>query len=203
MDSFEKGQESTVIVVSDTCTILMLLRIAPKMFQDDTFGCITTVEIVQEIRRTQKFASKYPWRKDYYKYLKTYPRSDLDNYSLYFDTIRRIIHTDGVENERVKRPFGLSNEDISILATALSLECQICTSDRSIIDCGEQQFEDDFRGNVTPLELINNWIEQNLIEWDDEKQDYLRDWKVCNESPQSKEEIERFEDLTGRDYCGS
>jgi hypothetical protein len=44
----------------------MLIRIAPDMFRDDRFGCVTIQEVFQELFRTQKFKKQmiliYIWR---------------------------------------------------------------------------------------------------------------------------------------------
>jgi len=52
-------------ILCDTCSILMLIRIVPEMFCDERFECVTIHEVIQEIFRTQKFKSRYPWRERY------------------------------------------------------------------------------------------------------------------------------------------
>jgi len=52
-------------ILCDTCSILMLLRIAPQMFLDDTYQCCTIAEVRNEIFQTQKFKNKYPWREKF------------------------------------------------------------------------------------------------------------------------------------------
>jgi hypothetical protein len=42
-------------ILCDTCSVLMLIRIAPDMFRDDRYGCVTIQEVFQELFRTQKF----------------------------------------------------------------------------------------------------------------------------------------------------
>ena len=43
----------------------MLIRIAPDMFCDERYGCVTMQEVIKELFRTQKFKAKYPWRTRY------------------------------------------------------------------------------------------------------------------------------------------
>jgi len=54
--------------------------------------------------------------------------------------------------------------------------------------------------NVAPLEIINDWLTRDLIEWDDEKQGVLEDWRRCEEHSQPKKQIAVFESKTGRTY---
>ena len=57
--------ELTMNILCDTCSVLMLIRIAPDMFTDERFDCVTVQEVCEEIFRTQRFKTKYPWRSDY------------------------------------------------------------------------------------------------------------------------------------------
>ena len=52
-------------ILCDTCSVLMLIRIAPDMFCDDRYECVTIQEMIQEMFRTQKFKMRYPWRTKY------------------------------------------------------------------------------------------------------------------------------------------
>lgn len=38
-----------MIVLCDTCSVLMVIRIAPDMFTDDRYGCATTVKVHDEL----------------------------------------------------------------------------------------------------------------------------------------------------------
>ena len=49
-------------ILCDTCSILMVIRIAPDMLTDKKYGCFTIQEVREEIIRQQKFKDKYPWR---------------------------------------------------------------------------------------------------------------------------------------------
>ncbi len=54
-----------MFILCDTCSVLMLIRIAPKMFNEKEYECLTVKEVHQEIKRTQKFKEKYQWRIDF------------------------------------------------------------------------------------------------------------------------------------------
>lgn len=56
------------------------------------------------------------------------------------------------------------------------------------------------RGNVVPY--INDWREKGLIKWDEKMQMVIEDWDSCNESPQLRKEIKRFEKNAGYKYAG-
>ena len=65
-------------ILCDTCSILMLLRIAPDMFADKRYECVTIRQVWEEITQTQKFKSKYPWRKDYARHIQSLPKSTVE-----------------------------------------------------------------------------------------------------------------------------
>ncbi len=48
-------------VLCDTSSVLMLLRIAPDIFVDERFECVTVKVVHDEIVGTTRFKSKYPW----------------------------------------------------------------------------------------------------------------------------------------------
>jgi len=73
----------------------------------------------------------------------------------------------------------------------------LCSTDASLIDFLEQQYN---ISNSEPLQIINDWIEEQLFEWNDTRQAVIADWIRCNEKPQSAKEIKRFEALTGYKY---
>jgi hypothetical protein len=41
----------------------MLIRIEPDMLTDSRYGCVTIRKVWEEFFQTQKFKSKYPWRR--------------------------------------------------------------------------------------------------------------------------------------------
>jgi hypothetical protein len=51
-----------MFVVCDTCSLIMLLRIAPDMFADPRYRCVTIAPVFNEYVRTQRFKHRYPWR---------------------------------------------------------------------------------------------------------------------------------------------
>lgn len=53
-----------MFILCDTSSILLLLRIAPDMFRDERFQCKTILDVHDEIFRTSKFKTKYPWIKE-------------------------------------------------------------------------------------------------------------------------------------------
>ena len=63
-----------MVVLQDTCAILMLLRIAPEMFTNPDFGCVTLASVQKEYVRKQEFKRKYPWRGDLAHHIQ--PHSD-------------------------------------------------------------------------------------------------------------------------------
>ena len=52
-------------ILCDTSSILLLIRIAPDMFIDERYECLTIYEVRDEIFRTPRFKSKYSWRIDF------------------------------------------------------------------------------------------------------------------------------------------
>ncbi len=79
-------------ILCDTCSVLMLIRIAPDMFMLDKFNCVTVHEVRKEILQTQKFKSKYPWRTDFKDKIRSNSSisNSTDNFTLHFDTIDRL-----------------------------------------------------------------------------------------------------------------
>jgi len=53
------------------------------------------------------------------------------------------------------------------------------------------------------LQIINDWIEQGLLFWNDNLQLLMAEWVKDNESPQPKTEILRFTKLTNYKYIGT
>jgi len=57
----------------------MLLRIAPEMFIDPQYECLTLPEVKKEILQTTKFKDKYSWRVQFKSKLKTIGMSEYDD----------------------------------------------------------------------------------------------------------------------------
>ena len=66
-------------ILCDTCSILMVIRIAPDMLTDKNYGCFTIQEVRKEIIRQQKFKDKYPWRHRFKDKIRCIPNSEILN----------------------------------------------------------------------------------------------------------------------------
>jgi len=187
-------------ILCDTCSVLMLIRITPDMFRDDRYGCVTIQEVFQELFRTQKFKTKYPWRTRYKSKIKALERSKVEagDFKLYLEAIRNIIETCKI-NERTKRVFSLSAVDQQIAACSIAHGFKLTTVDDDLNDFVTQEFEGK---TISLLEIVNNKKKKGVIKWNDDLQSIVEDWDKCNEHPQPKKEIKRFEKLTGFKYCG-
>lgn len=193
-----------MFILCDTSSILMLLQIAPDMFTDDRYKCKTIRDVHDEIVRTTRFKTKYPWTREMRVKIKTVVlnQEQKKTEQLVFDTIRTMNY-EGTENQITGRFFDLSREDISVISHALVLEYKITSGDRDLIQFVRQEFKEDFKGSVSPLEIINYWLESGVIEWDEEKQRYLSEWADNREHPQPQKAKKRFYELTGLRYTGS
>lgn len=85
----------------------MLIRIAPDMFIDERFDCVTVQEVCEEIFRTQKFKTKYPWRTSYKDKIRPYGvlRNTGENYALHLDVVRQTVDS-GQTSLKTGRSFG-------------------------------------------------------------------------------------------------
>lgn len=110
-------------ILCDTCSVLMLIRIASDMFTDEGFDCVTVQEVCEEIFRTQRFKTKYPWRSDYKHKIRpsNFLKGTGDNFELHFDLVTRLIDAGGIS---AKTAYGL----------------EISSTDNSLIDFLEQEF---------------------------------------------------------------
>lgn len=182
----------------------MLLRIAPDMFVDERFECITVKVVHDEIVRTTKFKSKYPWTREFKSKLKILYTTNRQKglIDLYFSVIKEKINA-GTINKTTEKIFDLSYPDIKIAATTLVLGYKISSGDGNLVTFCMQEFTKEFKGAVSPLELVNMWIEKGLIDWDDTKHQYLSDWDKNRENPQPYNAKVKFKQLTGRKYEGS
>lgn len=181
----------------------MLLRIVPNMFEDDRFACFTIRKVYEEITRTTKFKTRYPWVGTLRTVIKALPagKTGIPDIKLFHDAISSL-HETGVVDMETDRLFDLSRVDIRIMACALALGYSTTSGDGGMVRFLKQEFPDEFKGNISPLGLINIWIEKKLITWDDEKQKLMAEWNDNEEHAQPKSEISRFNKLTGRRYPG-
>jgi len=184
-------------VLCDTCVVLMLLRIAPAMFADERFGCTTLGPVWTEFSETQKFRTKYPWRQQYEKHIVPVDNALLvqGEFSKKLDIVK--VTESMHRNERTGLPYGLSRVDREVAAGVLCLNCDISTTDTNLREFLEQQFN---VTNILPLALINRWLGDGLIDWDDPKQMVVQDWIASEEPRQSKAAIALFETLTNYSY---
>ncbi len=66
-------------ILCDTCSILMVMRIAPDMLTDEKYDCFTIQEVREEIIRQQKFKDKYSWRHRFKDKIRCIPNSETLN----------------------------------------------------------------------------------------------------------------------------
>ena len=187
-------------ILCDTCSVLMLIRIAPDMFCDERFECITIQEVLQELFRTQKFKIQYPWRDRYKSKIKALGNSEVrkEGFQLFLETVRNIVSA-GKINKRTGLYFNLSRVDQVIAATSIANNFKLTTVDDDLAEFINQEFSG---STISPLGIINDWIGKGLIKWDDEMQAVVEDWERCNEHPQPKREVKKFNKLTGYRYAG-
>ena len=186
-----------MFILCDTSSILLLLRIAPDMFRDERFQCKTILDVHDEIFRTSKFKTKYPWIKELRARIKPIVLNEKQKVKEkeYFDAIKTIIDM-GTINSKTNHLFDLSYTDMRVLSHALTLEYKITSCDRNLVQFACQEFEEDFTGNVFPLEIINYWLESGVIQWNEEKQLIIRSGlktSQCN----LKRQRERLKRLLG------
>jgi hypothetical protein len=174
------------------------------MFEDERFECITIREVYEELTQTTKFKTKYPWAGLMRNRLKSLPagKTGSDDVNLYHEAIKNLVEI-GTTDQKTERLFDLSNVDMRVVACALAFGYRVSSGDGGMIRFLEQEFSGEFKGNISPLGLLNMWIEKKLIVWDDEKQEHMAEWNENEEHAQPKTEIRRFTKLTGRRYPGS
>ncbi len=193
-----------MIILCDTSSILLLLRIAPEMFVNPVFECVTIHEVVTEIVTTTKFKKKYPWRTEYRTKLIPLPASQYRTPA--YERIKGIVSVlleNGVINEKTQRMIYLSEEDQAVAACAIAKGYLMTSGDTNLIAFLQQEFKPDFRGNLTALDVVNFWLEKKVITWDDAKHAFVADWKFQGEVSQPRDAIRKFTLLTGRAYPGS
>lgn len=184
-------------VLCDTSSVLMLLRIAPEMFTDPRYECVMTQTVYAEFVQTRKFKYKYPWRSTCKKHLKSIGHDELASggYQRKLDLIRRL--DDSAIRPATGRRYDLSRADMEIAAATVALGFKITTGDENLAAFLVDQFDTEC---VSPLGLVNLWLERGFIAWNNEKQAVIDDWIAQREHAQPRQEIGRFERLTGREY---
>jgi hypothetical protein len=182
----------------------MLIRIVPDMFIAEKFQCRTIHQVRKEIFETTKFLHKYPWRNQFKDKIRCLP-NDFSNdarIKKYFDAINSLTQSVTI-NEKTSHPFDLSRVDKIFLSYALANGYEITTGDENLVDFALQEFGTEFKGNISPLGMINRCIRKKLKEWDNQAHIFLADWKVNNEHQQPDRQIRKFRKLTKRNYPGS
>lgn len=119
------------------------------------------------------------------------------DFKLYFETIQNIVYT-GTKNNKTGHFFNLSRVDQILAACTMANNFKLTTVDGDLADFIEQEFSGTI---ISPLGIINDWIEIKLLTWDDVLQAVIEDWSKCNEHPQPKNETKKFEKLTGYKYA--
>ncbi|MFA6011928.1 MAG: hypothetical protein WC799_18190 [Desulfobacteraceae bacterium] len=178
----------------------MLIRIVPDMFIDEKYECVTTNDVIHEIYRTTRFKSKYPWRDKYKDKIKAIPESKIINgkYLITYKVIQSIIQR-GTINTETDKVFDLSRVDQKIAACVASHDYYITTVDKGLKDFIFQQFD---KPNMSPLYLLNKWINMGFLVWNENFRTVLEDWDKCKEAPQPLNDIEEFERIAGCKYPG-
>lgn len=173
----------------------MLIRIAPEMFSDERYECTTIIDVKNEIYRTQRFKGKFPWRKDYKDKIRTLGATKLETeeYKENYRLVKNLLNN-YILNEDTGQHIDLSLVDRKIAAYVITNKCKVSTGDKNLAAFITQQFDIE---NLKPLEIINEWIEGDLIEANEDLLKYLQDWIDNDEPIQPKEAIKKFEEITG------
>jgi hypothetical protein len=192
-----------MVILCDTCSVLMLIRVSPEMFSNPKYEVTTLPGVAQEFIRIQKFKTKYPWRSSYSEHIKAEPASKLNSpeYGMVLSIINNLLES-GVINSKNDRLFDLSFVDKQVVSYSIAHSCAISTGDQGIIDFATQEFPDEFPGNIHPLDLINRWLKNGLFVWDEAKHRILVEWAVTGERPQSETAKFEFKEITGKEYPG-
>jgi hypothetical protein len=169
------------------------------------YGCFTIQEVRREIIRQQKFKDKYPWRHGFKDKIRCVPNSEITNNDFvnqYLEVINLLIESN-ITNNKTGKLFDLSPVDKKFIACAFSFGFKISTGDGDIKDIANQEFSKTFKGNISPLGMVNMWIRNGLIAWNDTFYEYVADWKRNEENSQPKRQKSEYKKLTGLKYPGS
>ena len=190
-----------MIIVTDTCSILMLLRLNPAMFRDSCYECCTTQEVFDEIFQTRKFKDKYSWRDTYRGVIKPIPQGNVINATQY-KNVSAAVNISLQEHSC----YNLSREDKSVVILSLLLpdiqpnvsDVAISTTDRALIAFSQEEFDLE---NIEPLEIVNIWLEKGAFIFDHvTHMPIFEDWIAKGEPFPSPAAKRRFKQLTGYDF---
>ena len=120
----------------------------------------------------------------------------------YFEAINLLIESN-ITNKKTGKLFDLSHVDRKFASCAFSFGLRISTGDGDIKDLANQEFPKTFKGSLSPLGMINMWIRNGLIDWNDTLNEYVADWKRNEEDSQPKRQKSEYKKLTGLRYPGS
>lgn len=189
-------------ILCDTSSILMLFPVAPEMFVDRTFDCITIKDVHDELIQTQKFRTKYPWIRTCRPKLRIrfLNAAEKEREILFYKTVGCLCQAK--LNKLTGKMFHLSPEDKKVISHTLAIGASISTGDNNISRFMKQEFPKDYGGELSALEVVISWIERGLITWTQEKQAVLEDWARNDEPVQPHLAKNRFRALTGLDYIG-
>jgi hypothetical protein len=174
------------------------------MFLQKRYQCCTINEVRSEIFRIQRFKMKYSWRMDYKDKIRCLPNELSANEEVrnYYDAITALIEI-GTINRKTGRDFDLSHIDRRILACTLANSFRLTSGDGDLKQFALQEFGKEFKGDISPLGMINKWLREGILKWTNERHRYLADWDRDEEHAQPKNQISQFKKLTGRKYPGS
>lgn len=171
-----------MVILCDTSSILMLLRIAPEMFADPRYECKTIREVHDEIVQTMKFKTKYHWTLAMRNRIKVTILTEAQKRieQQYHETIKTLNNT-GTINRKTGKLFDLSRVDMKVVSHCITLGCSVSSGDNDLKEFIRQEFEEN---NIAPLEIIIQWLKNGLIRWDQEKQKIIDEWRELKEHPQ-------------------
>jgi hypothetical protein len=193
-----------MIILCDTSSILLLLRIAPDMFINPTYECATIHDVLREITSTTKFKTRYPWLAFFRAKLN--PLLSSEYHTQAYKNVRNtigILLQSIVINEKTQRVIDLSEEDQAIAACVIANGYRMSSGDSNLIAFLQQEFKPAFKGNLSALEVVNFWLEKGIVVWDDAKNAILADWKAQGEVAQPRSAIKKFTSISGYPYPGS
>ena len=189
-----------MLILADTCSVLMLLRIAPDMFSDPQYECVTTTEVFRELKSNQKFRTKYPWIRSLIPSIKCIGNSELEteDYNTALLTIESLLSTNPI-NEKTQKVFDLSRVDKHIIACAAAQNLSITTGETDIVDFAIQEFN---IKSYSALGVLNIWLKKGLVACDENLLAIIDDWEQSREAGQPTADIEKFQKLTKKFYLG-
>lgn len=186
------------IILTDTCALIMLIRIVPEMFHDPKYNCIMTEHVYNEFIKKPEFLYRFPWRSEYKKYLYSkHMEAMLEKNKDYSRALEYVKYAAKTAKNDKGRCYGLSKKDCEIVATSVCFCYDFCSGDRNLYEFAQNEFS---IKTFSALELLNTWIDGGVLIWDDDKHKMLSMWKNENQRPQPEYQIERFKTLTMRTY---